>query len=89
MIRIHLDSRTLERTRIAISPLSEAIASVELLHRCGSRAPWPYTAWAERAWAVLRANPLVAPLRVHLELSEVGRGALARRRARLPGALPV
>lgn len=70
MIRIHLDSATLARTRIAISPLSESIAAVELLYRHGPRAPWPYTAWSEHAWKVLKTVERTAPLRVYGLLAE-------------------
>ncbi|GLW90622.1 winged helix-turn-helix domain-containing protein [Actinokineospora globicatena] len=74
MIRIHLGSLTLARTRIAISPLNESVAALELLHRYGPQAPWPYTEWARRAWEVLRTVPQVAALHVHLHLAEAGRG---------------
>lgn len=69
MIRIHLDESTLARTRIAISPLTETIGALQLLHRSGGRsAPWPYTAWAVRAREVLRAMPETTPLRVYGQL---------------------
>ncbi|GAA3048412.1 hypothetical protein [Actinokineospora globicatena] len=74
MIRIHLGPLTLARTRIAISPLNESVAALELLHRYGSQAPWPYTEWARRAWEILRTVPQVAALHVHLHLAEAGRG---------------
>jgi DNA-binding transcriptional ArsR family regulator len=49
VIRIELDEATLARTRIAISPLWEAVCSLFLLSRNPGVAPWPYTGWAERA----------------------------------------
>jgi DNA-binding transcriptional ArsR family regulator len=65
VIRIHLDAVTLARTRIAISPLAESVAAVELLHRHGPRAPWPYTGWSERAWKVLQTVERTAPVRLY------------------------
>ena len=70
VIRIHLDPATLARTRIAISPLSEAVAGVELLYRHGPRAPWPYTAWSEHAWTILRTAERTAPARLYGLLAE-------------------
>lgn len=70
MIRIHLDSATLARTRIAISPLSESVAAVELLYRHGPHAPWPYTAWSEHAWKILQTAERTAPVRVYGLLAE-------------------
>ena len=70
MIRIHLDSAALARTRIAVSPLSESIAAVELVYRHGPRAPWPYTAWSEHGWQVLRTVERTAPLRLYALLAE-------------------
>ena len=49
MIRIELDQPTMERTRIAISPLWECVASLHLLARSPDDAPWPYTGWARHA----------------------------------------
>ena len=70
VIRIHLNPATLARTRIAISPLSESVAAVELLYRHGPRAPWPYTAWSEHAWTVLRTVRRTAPVRLYAQLAE-------------------
>ncbi|MFJ6728409.1 ArsR/SmtB family transcription factor [Streptomyces sp. NPDC091281] len=72
MIRIHLDEVTLSRTRMAVSPAAEVIAAVEILHRGAGRAPWPYTAWAERAATVLASVPETAPLRLYRQLYGVG-----------------
>jgi DNA-binding transcriptional ArsR family regulator len=49
VIRIELDQPTMERTRIAISPLWECVASLHLLARWPDDAPWPYTGWARHA----------------------------------------
>ncbi|GAA2525944.1 helix-turn-helix domain-containing protein [Winogradskya humida] len=70
MIRIQLGESTLDRTRIAISPLNELVAGLELVHRerANERAPWPYTEWVDRARKVLRDVPETAPLRVYAEL---------------------
>lgn len=67
VIRIHLDESTLERTRLAISPLREVIRGVELVHRTrqGRDAAWPYAEWAGRAAEVLRTTPETAPLRLY------------------------
>ncbi|GIF72184.1 helix-turn-helix domain-containing protein [Asanoa siamensis] len=63
MIRIELDAPTLERTRIATSPLWETVVGLYLLAR--DEVPWPYTAWAARAREVLRDLPdLGAYLRI-------------------------
>ncbi|MEZ0110303.1 hypothetical protein ABH920_004318 [Catenulispora sp. EB89] len=71
MIRIHLDPATLARTRITTSPLAESVCALELVQRFGPRAPWPYTAWSERAWKVLRADERrLAPLRIYGHLQE-------------------
>jgi len=70
VIRIHLDPATLARTRIAVSPLSESVAAVELLYRHGPRAPWPYTAWSEHAWKILQTAPRTAPVRLYALLAE-------------------
>lgn len=70
MIRIHLDPATLARTRIAISPLSESVAAVEMLSRHGPRAPWPYTAWSEHAWKILQTVERTAPVRLYALLAE-------------------
>jgi hypothetical protein len=43
VIRIELDEPTIGRTRIAISPLWECVASLHLLARRPDDAPWPYT----------------------------------------------
>ena len=81
MIRIQLSRSTVASTRIAISPLSELIGAVELLHRHGSApAPWPYTHWAEQARAVLRTMPQSTPLWIYSRLLE------SRRRQRTPDA---
>ena len=69
MIRIKLGESTLDRTRIAMSPLNELVAGLELVHRERERrAPWPYTDWVERAREVLRSVPETAPLRVYAQL---------------------
>ncbi|MFE7076962.1 ArsR/SmtB family transcription factor [Streptomyces sp. NPDC057620] len=73
MIRIHLDEVTLSRTRMTISPAAEVIAALELLHRGGGRAAWPYTGWAEQAAAVLASVPQTAPLQLYRQLHGVGR----------------
>ncbi|MDR7323029.1 MULTISPECIES: helix-turn-helix domain-containing protein [Catenuloplanes] len=67
MIRIHLDEPTLERTRLAISPLREVVSGVELVHRTrqGRDAAWPYAEWTVRAAEVLRTTPETAPLRLY------------------------
>lgn len=64
MIRIRLDEWTLARTRIAISPLNELVGGLYLLVREPGQVPWPYTEWAQRARAALRARPEVAPATV-------------------------
>ncbi|WP_426512330.1 ArsR/SmtB family transcription factor [Dactylosporangium sp. McL0621] len=65
MIRIRLDARTLARTRLATSPLNEVVGALHLLLRSPGAVPWPYTAWAERARAVLRDDPRLGPLRLY------------------------
>ncbi|MFI5839723.1 ArsR/SmtB family transcription factor [Catenuloplanes sp. NPDC051500] len=76
MIRIHLDEHTLERTRLAISPLREVISGVELVHRTrqGRDAGWPYAEWAVHAAEVLRTTPATGPLRVYALLFGVDHG---------------
>ncbi|MFI5909911.1 ArsR/SmtB family transcription factor [Dactylosporangium sp. NPDC051541] len=72
MIRIELSTATLAAARIAISPITELIGALELLHRYGGGAvPWPYTQWAERARGVLAARSPDAPLRVYGRLLDV------------------
>jgi DNA-binding transcriptional ArsR family regulator len=66
MIRIELDAPTLDRTRIAISPLWETVVGLFLLDRDPAEVPWPYTSWADRAREVLRDLPATAPLRLYL-----------------------
>jgi DNA-binding transcriptional ArsR family regulator len=69
VIRIQLGESTIDRTRIAMSPLSELVAGLELVHReQGRQAPWPYTDWAEHAREVLRTVQETAPLRVYAQL---------------------
>ncbi|WP_306205886.1 ArsR/SmtB family transcription factor [Actinoplanes sp. RD1] len=68
MIRIHFGDATIDRTRIAVSPLLELTAGLELVHRHPARAPWPYTEWAATAREVLRTAPATAPLRVYAQL---------------------
>ena len=63
MIRIDLDAPTLDRTRIATSPLWETVASLHLLARNPGEAPWPYTSWARGARSVL-AGSAVRPVDV-------------------------
>jgi DNA-binding transcriptional ArsR family regulator len=65
VIRIDLDESTLARTRIATSPLWEALCSLYLLGRNPGEAPWPYTEWARQARAVLAEVPETAPLRIY------------------------
>ncbi|WP_157239583.1 helix-turn-helix domain-containing protein [Catenuloplanes japonicus] len=76
VIRIHLDEHTLERTRLAISPLREVISGVELVHRTrqGRDAGWPYAEWAAHAASVLRTDPGTGPLRVYAQLYGVDHG---------------
>ena len=62
VIRIELDDASLARTRIAISPLWEAITSLLLLQRSDSVAGagglgFPYTRWEIRARTVLADQP--------------------------------
>ncbi len=70
MIRIRFGEATIDRTRIAVSPLLELTSGLELLHRHRDRAtvPWPYTDWAARAREVLRTVAETGPLRVYGEL---------------------
>ena len=70
MIRIHLDPATLARTRIATSPLAEAVSALQMVQRSGPRAPWPYTTWSEQAWRVLQTEEGLAPLGVYGLLRE-------------------
>ena len=74
MIHIVLSRSTVESTRIAISPLSELVGALELLHRHGPRpVPWPYTDWAKRARDVLRSMPGTAPLHIYGKLLDMRR----------------
>ncbi|MEV0714090.1 helix-turn-helix domain-containing protein [Asanoa sp. NPDC050611] len=66
MIRIELDAPTLDRTRIAISPLWETVVGLYLLKRDPAEVPFPYAAWADRAREVFRDLPATAPLRLYL-----------------------
>lgn len=68
MIRIRFGEATIDRTRIAVSPLLELTSGLELLHRHRATAPWPYTDWAAQAREVLRTVPETRPLRVYGEL---------------------
>ncbi|MBG0568774.1 ArsR/SmtB family transcription factor [Actinoplanes aureus] len=68
MIRIELDEPTLARTRIAISPLGEAVCSLYLLHRNPGGAPWPYDAWARTARRILETDPATEPLSLYAQL---------------------
>jgi DNA-binding transcriptional ArsR family regulator len=70
VIRIRLGEASIDRTRIATSPLGEVVAGldIERLH-AGRAAPWPYTHWAARASEVLRTVPEVAPLAVYAGLN--------------------
>jgi DNA-binding transcriptional ArsR family regulator len=63
VIRIDLDEPSLDRTRIATSPLWETVASLHLLARNPDRAPWPYTSWARGARKVL-SDEAVRPVDV-------------------------
>jgi DNA-binding transcriptional ArsR family regulator len=60
-----LGEQTVARTRIAISPLWEAVCSLHLLMKPGA-VPWPYTSWAQRARTVLSTMDAVQPVRVLL-----------------------
>ncbi|GAA1863221.1 ArsR/SmtB family transcription factor [Asanoa iriomotensis] len=66
MIRIELDAPTLDRTRIAISPLWETVVGLYLIERNPHEVPWPYAGWAARARDVLRDLPAAAPIRLYL-----------------------
>jgi DNA-binding transcriptional ArsR family regulator len=66
VIRIEIDGPTLDRTRIAISPLWELVCGIYLLERNPTTVPWPYAAWATRARAVLRDLPAAAPAKLFL-----------------------
>jgi DNA-binding transcriptional ArsR family regulator len=66
VIRIELDESTLARTRVAVSPLWEAVCSLFLLARNPGEAPWPYTAWARRARGILAEVPATAPAQAYL-----------------------
>ncbi|MEV6306738.1 hypothetical protein AB0M02_45585 [Actinoplanes sp. NPDC051861] len=68
MIRIEIDEPTLARTRIAISPLAEAVCSLYLLHRNPDRVPWPYDGWAREARRVLRSDPATEPVSLYFRL---------------------
>ncbi|XVU26912.1 ArsR/SmtB family transcription factor [Actinoplanes sp. CA-054009] len=70
MIRIEIDEPTLARTRIAISPLTEAVVSLYLLQRHPS-PPWPYEGWARRAREILRTDPATGPATLHMRLPSV------------------
>ncbi|MFF5085266.1 ArsR/SmtB family transcription factor [Actinoplanes sp. NPDC000266] len=76
MIRIEIDEPTLARTRIAISPLTEAVVSLYLLQRHPS-PPWPYEGWARRAREILRTDPATAPATLHMRLPSVSPDFLA------------
>jgi DNA-binding transcriptional ArsR family regulator len=71
VIRIEIDEPTLARTRIAISPLTEAVCSLYLLHRNPQTVPWPYDAWAVRARRILAADPATAAVSLFFELPSV------------------
>ncbi|MEV4352213.1 helix-turn-helix domain-containing protein [Actinoplanes sp. NPDC049596] len=77
MIRIEIDEPTLARTRIAISPLTEAVVSLYLLQRNPGAAPWPYDGWARRAREILRTDPATAPAQLHMMLPSVSPDFLA------------
>ncbi|WP_433550542.1 hypothetical protein ACQP08_21735 [Micromonospora zamorensis] len=70
MIRIRFDDSSIDRTRIAVSPITELVNGLDMVHRERARraAPWSYTAWVERAREVLRTVPETAPLRVYAQL---------------------
>lgn len=67
-MRIRLDEPAVARTRIAISPLTEMITALELLHHHGGRPPWPYSGWAQQARDVLRAMPGAGTLDLYGQL---------------------
>ncbi|GAA0474924.1 hypothetical protein Ade02nite_40870 [Paractinoplanes deccanensis] len=71
VIRIEIDEPTLARTRIAISPLTEATVSLYLLQRNPEVVPWPYDGWARRAREILRTDPATAPATLHMRLPSV------------------
>lgn len=56
MIRIELDEPTLARTRIAISPLWEAVCSLMLLDRNPGRLGFPFEEWEIRARTALASD---------------------------------
>lgn len=64
MIRIELDEPTLARTRIAISPLTEAVCALWLLGRDPATIGWPFADWARRA----RQIPLPDPVALYYRL---------------------
>ncbi|GAB1690027.1 ArsR/SmtB family transcription factor [Krasilnikovia sp. M28-CT-15] len=68
MIRIEIDERTVTRTRIAISPLTELIAGLFLLQRSPNGVPWPYDRWSARAWDVLRNDPAAEPVHLYFRM---------------------
>jgi DNA-binding transcriptional ArsR family regulator len=72
VIRIELSGTTLASARIGISPLTELIGALELLHRHPTgRTRWPYTRWANQARAGLDATRADAPLRVYGRLLDL------------------
>jgi DNA-binding transcriptional ArsR family regulator len=70
VIRIRFDDSSIDRTRIAVSPITELVSGLDMVHRERARraAPWPYTAWVQRAREVLRRVPETAPLKVYAQL---------------------
>src|SRR5262249_20707847 len=66
MIRIELDDNALARTRIAVSPLWEALGSLFLLARNADPLPWPYEEWGRKARAITAAVPADSPLQIFL-----------------------
>jgi DNA-binding transcriptional ArsR family regulator len=71
VIRIEIDEPTLARTRIAISPLTEATVSLYLLERNPGTVPWPYDGWARRARKILETDPATAPAKLQMQLPSV------------------
>jgi DNA-binding MarR family transcriptional regulator len=60
MIRIELTEDDFSRTRLALSPLWELVASLFLLHR--AEPPPEHRAWIERTRAALAGRPDLGPL---------------------------
>ncbi|WP_431944762.1 hypothetical protein [Micromonospora marina] len=72
MIRIELGAEALGQLRVAVSPLWELVASLQLLGP-GRPVPWPYSKWAESTRRRLAGRP---------------GGELVRCLRELPGSVP-